>query len=1493
MLQKAIIEQKIDKYSMKVRIPVYNKIKSDPTATPTNELYTAIIQTLPGCSPNYLEGDVVLVDFENDNISYPVIIGLLFRENMSEGSTDITADSLKVNVNTDLSENTLIGSVTPEAIKKLNDKYANNVKSVLVEYSLSNYEDHYESFTQWSEQAPQYWPGKYMWQRTTVTYENDTATRSMTCIQGAKGDPGSSITITETYVKYAVSSSGTTHPSTSAQSTWYNNPPATTDPNPYLWSWTYVLYSDGTSTDTFNVSRTSPSSLIVYLYKRSNIVISQIDWQTNLIYNFDTKQFTSLPTGWSSSIPSGNDPIYVTAATASSVESTCTITPAEWSSPILFTKSGFNSKTVQIYKRGTTVPSVPSSSVTYTFSDGSISPASPDGWSIAVPTTNGNPCYVTQATAISYDDTDTILTSEWSAPSILAQDGSSDYIDQDVVDWYIATNTTTVPITPTVDIEVSTEWTTLGWTNDISSITLSTTNKYLWNAEVTHYSISGYVKTNPHIITIYAESGRGITTITEYYAINDSATTPPDLGSSDWQTTPVTPTSTNRYLWSYDVISYTTGNPTSTTPRVISMYAADGTAGSNSATVFLYQRAASSASLTKPQTDLTYTFSTGVLSGTLGSWTQTIPATDGNPCFSIQATAIGVGLTDTITSSEWSNITKILEDGEPGTPGAPGTNGLNNALVYLYKRSSTVATIDWSTTLTYDFVNKALTSTPTGWTETIPSGTDPIYVTAATASSNTSTDTIAYTEWATPVVLAQNGQDGSPGTNGKNTAVVYLYKRSSSAASIDWSTTLTYSFITNSLTIVPTGWTEGVPSGTDPLYMTAATASSSTTTDTIEYTEWATPVIIAQNGQNGSAGANTATVFLYQRAASSSALTKPQTDLTYTFATGVLSGTLGNWSQSIPATDGNPCFVIQATAVGTGATDTIGPAEWSNIIKLVADGEDGDPGTNGVSITAVINYYLATNESSGVTRSTPGWTTAVQSVSDLAKYLWNYEEITYSSGSPTYTDPCIIGSYGDDGSAGVGISSITEYYALSTNTTRPSSGWSTTLPTMDAVNRYLWNYSVITYTDGTSSGTQADALIIGVYGESTLSLEIESDNGTLFNSKTLSTTLSPSVYLGISQLTVNVDGTVVSGSTTIGQINWFARERFIGNGVAATYDLGLDILNYSTSPDIEVKIDNVVTSAYTVVDENTITFTTAPADESIVIITYLTSDNRDLVINRTDVRNQVLITCKLVSGMSILGIAETTVKDLNDARSVQSWYMLTVDDILAGTLPTVIYDPLDYTVTPSGEYQHEVSGSTVTETFMWQNTSPVVSTSTVNRTCYSFQMIIFEDNSCSAGTVQRDSSYDSAVNNYLQAITATDAANQAQNSANAAQSTADNAMDGVHANAEDIQNVQQTLTAVNGVLAAKLDTVTFSPYQENIDAFMQFDVANSTMTLGQGNFKQQLSATKNSFLEGSTEVAYISNQELYINNATINQKLTLDEQWIITFDSNGLTVKHI
>lgn len=1522
MLQKAIIEKKLDKYSMKVRIPVYNKVKSDPTATPTNELYTATIQTLPGCSPNYQEGDVVIVDFENDDLSFPIIIGLLYREGMPEGSTDITADSLVVNVNTNLSENTLIGEVTPDSLKKLNDKYSNNVKAISIEYSLSNYQDHYDSFSNWSEQAPQYWPGKFMWQRTTVTYEDGTIMRSMTCIQGAQGSAGSGATIEETYVKYAISSNGTTPPDITQSGIWFPNPPKTTDVNPYLWSWTYTRFSDGKTNSAFGVSRVSTNSAIVYLYKRSIDEITAIDWTENLTYDFDNKKLTAAPAGWSEEIPSGSEPLYVTAATASSITAQATILPAEWSIPTLFSTSGLNSKTVLLYKRYGSTPATPSTAVTYTFSTGAIQPASPDGWSLTIPNTDGNPCYVTQATAIGYGDNYTIQKNAWSTPTVLAKDGNSDYIDQPVVDWYIVTNNTNTPTSPTADIEVETEWTGLGWTQDMSSLELSASNKYLWNAEVTHYTISGYIKTSPHIITTFAETGKGIQDIEDKFALNNDPENPPAKGSAVWGDSPITPTPQNKYLWKYEIIHYTTGDSKETTPTVISMYSApgeEGAPGLSAAAVFLYQRATSASSITKPTGTLTYTFATGTLSGQLGDWKQSIPASDGNPCFSIQATAVSSEATDTILPSEWSSIVKLVEDGAPGkdgTDGTDGTNGLNTAIVYLYKRSPSAATINWTQTLTYSFTTNKLQSVPTGWHESIPDGTDPIYMTAATASSITLTDTITKDEWAAPILLAKNGTDGQdgkpgdPGTSGSSAATVFLYKRGADSSSVTKPTTnLTYTFETGVLSGTLAGWSQTIPgSDGNPCFMIQATAIGTGSTDIIEPSEWSEIIKLVEDGapgQNGTDGkdgtdgtngVNTAIVYLYKRDAAAATIDWTTT-LTYNFTTKKLVTVPSGWSSTIPSGT-YPLYVTAATAASAENTDTITPDEWATPVILAQNGQDGSDGTDGVSITAVVNYYLATNLSADVTRQTEGWTTDIQTISSEKPYLWNYEEVKYSNTLSTYTDPCIIGTYGtqgEQGSAGVGITSIVEYYALSTTTTRPTTGWSTNLPSMDATNRYLWNYSVITYTNGDTSGSVTDALIIGVYGDSVLSVEIQADNGTLFNAKATSTTLSADVYLGVKQLTVSATGVVKDGATTMGQLNWFAKERFTGNGTSTTFDLGLDILNATTSPKVEITINGITTTEFTVVDKDTIKFNTAPADESIILIQYLTSTSDKVTVTRTDVRGQVVIICKVVSSSKTLALSEVTIKDLNDASSLKSWYMLTVDNITFVSAPTVIYDENDSSVVPTGEYKHKVGDTEeVTVSFTWQDSAPIVNSGTVSKLCYTFQMIIFSDNSCTAGTVERSAAFDAGVVSWLQAQEAKDAADNAQSSADNAQNTANDALDGTHQNAENIQHVQQTLTAIDGVLAAKLDTVTFTPYKDNIDAFMQFDVENGTMTLGKGNFKQQMSPTKNSFMEGSTEVAYISNQELYINNATVNNKLSLDEQWVITFDSSsGLIIKHL
>lgn len=194
----------------------------------------------------------------------------------------------------------------------------------------------------------------------------------------------------------------------------------------------------------------------------------------------------------------------------------------------------------------------------------------------------------------------------------------------------------------------------------------------------------------------------------------------------------------------------------------------------------------------------------------------------------------------------------------------------------------------------------------------------------------------------------------------------------------------------------------------------------------------------------------------------------------------------GTWSSSIPsASAGQYLWTRTVITYTDNTTSTI-----YSVSRMGTNGTNGANGTNGKSIGSVVNYYLATASSSGVTAATSGWTTAVQSVSAAKKYLWNYEVVKYTDGTVASTTmPCIIGSYGDrgskgdkgdTGSTGNGIKSITEHYAVSTSNSTVPTLWSSTVPTMTESNKYLWNYETITYTNGTTVDTTKR--VIGVYG---------------------------------------------------------------------------------------------------------------------------------------------------------------------------------------------------------------------------------------------------------------------------------------------------------------------------------------------------------------------------------------------------------------------------
>ena len=78
----------------------------------------------------------------------------------------------------------------------------------------------------------------------------------------------------------------------------------------------------------------------------------------------------------------------------------------------------------------------------------------------------------------------------------------------------------------------------------------------------------------------------------------------------------------------------------------------------------------------------------------------------------------------------------------------------------------------------------------------------------------------------------------------------------------------------------------------------------------------------------------------------------------------------------------------------------------------------GDDGQDGVGIESITKYYLASERSTGITTSTYGWTTTMQSMTETNKYLWSYDKIYYTNGKTVNTTPVIIGVHGQNGSDG-------------------------------------------------------------------------------------------------------------------------------------------------------------------------------------------------------------------------------------------------------------------------------------------------------------------------------------------------------------------------------------------------------------------------------------------------------------------------------------------
>ena len=181
------------------------------------------------------------------------------------------------------------------------------------------------------------------------------------------------------------------------------------------------------------------SQATIQLFRRSDTIPTEKPLALN--YAFRTgalssgvvgKTLLECLNGWSQTVVAGTSPLYVIYASAFNNTETDPIDTNDWTPAAVLSENGtkgengYTVANVVLYKRFATQPATPSETITYNFYIGTIQ-GNLDGWSKDFPADDGNPLWVTNATASTIvsdsNKTDDITPSEWSTPQIMAKNG--------------------------------------------------------------------------------------------------------------------------------------------------------------------------------------------------------------------------------------------------------------------------------------------------------------------------------------------------------------------------------------------------------------------------------------------------------------------------------------------------------------------------------------------------------------------------------------------------------------------------------------------------------------------------------------------------------------------------------------------------------------------------------------------------------------------------------------------------------------------------------------------------------------------------------------------------------------------------------------------------------------------------------------------------------------------------------------------------------------
>ena len=196
------------------------------------------------------------------------------------------------------------------------------------------------------------------------------------------------------------------------------------------------------------------------------------------------------------------------------------------------------------------------------------------------------------------------------------------------------------------------------------------------------------------------------------------------------------------------------------------------------------------------------------------------------------------------------------------------------------------------------------------------------------------------------------------------------------------------------------------------------------------------------------------------------------TSITYAKHTNASTPPSTGWQAEVPTVPAGQYLWTKTVWTYTDESSETG----YSVARMGADGDrgqDGIAGKDGVGIkTTVIEYAVNT---SGTTRPVSGWSTTIPNTPQ-GQYLWTRTTWTYTDNTTEQGYSVARqgsngqnGTNGADGDDGVGIATtIIEYNTSTNSTTPPSTGWTSTIPSISG-GQYLWTRVTLNYTDGKKS----------------------------------------------------------------------------------------------------------------------------------------------------------------------------------------------------------------------------------------------------------------------------------------------------------------------------------------------------------------------------------------------------------------------------------------